>query len=306
VRPRAKLLAACAAAGVLLLPGCGDAGDPRPDVVFVSTRDGDYALYAMNADGGRQQRLSSEEADTSSTGAIYFQVEPSFAPDGRRLAYAGRRAGNFDIYVTDVDGTDVRRLTTTGADERAPSFSPDGERLVFARVEPGDLFIASADGSSARRVSRDGAEETEPAWSPDGRWIAYVRRTPGTDAREIWVVRPDGSGRRRLTSLGAASYTPSWSPDGERIAFTSDARDGRFEIYSIGLDGSGLRRITRSDDDTFDPAWSLDGGSIAFSRGGAIVLADLAGGEERLTDGDNNDSSPDWNPRPPLADGESG
>ena len=306
MRLRATFVAACAAAGVLLLPACGDDGDPRPDLVFVSTRDGDYALYAMNADSGRQKRLSSEEADTSSTGAIFFQVEPSFSPDGRRVAYAGRRAGSFDIYVTNLDGTGVRRLTTSGTDERAPSFSPDGERLVYASVQSPDLYVASADGSSVRRVTRDAEEETEPAWSPDGRWIAYVRRTPGSDIREIWVVRPDGTDRRRVTSLSAASYTPAWSPDGERIAFTSNARDSLFEIYSVGIDGSGLRRITLSDEDAFDPAWSLDGGSIAFSRGGAIVLADLGdGGDERLTDGANNDSSPVWNPRPPP-DGESG
>jgi TolB protein len=302
VTTRALVAAAIAAAGVLLLPGCGDARDPRPDLVFVSTRDGDYALYATNADGGRQKRLSSEEADTSSTGAVFFQVEPAFSPDGRLIAYASRRAGSFDIYVTDVDGTGVRRLTTTDADDRGPSFSPDGTLIVFARGEPGDLYVVDTDGLNLRRVTRDLAEETEPSWSPDGSWIAFVRRTPGTDVRELWLVRPDGTGLRRVTSLRAASYRPSWAPDGRRIAFTSNARDSRYEIYSIGVDGSGLRRVTRSEEDAFDPAWSVDGSSIAFSRGGAIVVADLDGGEERLTDGENNDSSPAWNPRPPPAD----
>jgi TolB protein len=300
VTARLTVAAAIVAGGVLLLTACGRGGDPRPDLVFVSTRDGDYALYAMNADGGRQQRLSDEDADTSSTGAIFFQVEPAFSPDGRRIAYASRRAGSFDVYVIGVDGTRARRLTATDAVDRGPSFSQDGRQIVFTRGEQGDLYVMAADGSGPRRITREPAEETEPAWSPDGRWIAYVRRTPGTDVREIWVVRPDGSERRRVTSLQAASYTPAWSPDGSRIAFTSNARDSLFEIYSVRVDGSGLRRITRSDEDAFDPAWSLDGGSIAFSRGGAIFLVDLDGGEERLTDGANNDSSPVWNPRPPT------
>lgn len=292
--------AALVAAGALLLAGCGGGGNPRPDLVFVSTRDGDYALYAMNADGGRQQRISEEEPDVSTTGAIFFQVDPAFSADGRTIAYASRRAGSFDVYVMNVDGTRVRRLTSTRADDRRPSFSPDGTRIVFTRGEQGDLYLMSADGSGVRQLTRDPAEEIEPAWSPRGDLIAFSRRTPGTGVYEIWVIRPDGTGRRRVTSVRAASYTPSWSPDGRRIAFTSDARDERYEIYVVGVDGTGLRRVTTSEEDAFDPAWSTDGRSIAFSHGGAIVLAAVdEGGEERLTNGRNNDSSPAWNPRPP-------
>lgn len=292
--------AAAVAAGVLVLAACGDAGDPRPDLVFVSTRDGDYALYAMNADGGRQQRVSDEEPDVSTTGAVFFQVDPAFSPDGRRVAYASRRGGSFDIYVSNVDGTGVTRLTSTDADDRRPSFSPDGRQIVFTRGEDGDLHLMKADGSRVRRLTSDPTEEIEPAWSHDGRSIAFSRRTPGTDAYEIWVIRPDGTGRRRVTTLRAASYTPSWSPDDGRIAFASGARDSRYEIYTVRADGTELRRVTRSEEDAFDPAWSLDGASIAFSRGGAIVVVDVEeGSEDRLTSGRNNDSSPAWNPRPP-------
>jgi Tol biopolymer transport system component len=295
--------AAVAAAGTLLLVACGGGGgEPRPDLVFVSTRDGDYALYAMDADGRRQKRLSAEQDDLSTAAAVFFQLEPAFSPDGRRIAYSSRRAGSFDIYVANADGTGERRLTATDEDDRRPSFSPDGRRILFARGDQGDLYVMDADGSDVQRLTRDPAAETEPAWSPDGRWVAFVHRAPGSDAREIWIVRADGGERRRLTALRAASHGPSWSPDGTRIAFTSNVRDSRFEIYVVGVDGSGLRRVTHSDDDAIDPAWSRDGGSIAFSRGGAIVVTSLEGGEERLTDPENNDSSPVWNPRPPAED----
>jgi Tol biopolymer transport system component len=295
--------AALAAAGLLLLSGCGGDGEPRPDLVFVSTRDGDYALYGMNADGGRQKRLSDEEPDTETTQGVYFQLDPAFSPDARRIAYAGRRGGSFDIYVMSVDGGRTRRLTTSGADQQSPTFSPDGKQIAFASVQPADLWVMAADGTKARRLRGEPAEETEPAWSPDGRWIAFVRRTPGTDIREIWVVRPDGSGRRRVTSLGAGSYSPAWSPDSSRLAFASNARSSRLEVYVIGLDGRGLQRVTFSGDDAFDPAFARDGRSLAFSRDGAIVVAELPSGRaEELTDGDNNDSSPVWNPRPPPAD----
>ena len=57
-------------------------------------------------------------------------------------------------------------------------------------------------------------------------------------------------------------------------------------------------RLVTSGDDSFEPAWSPDGKTIAFSEAGAIVAIDVANGEQRtLTDAENNDSSPTWNPK---------
>jgi Tol biopolymer transport system component len=128
----------------------------------------------------------------------------------------------------------------------------------------------------------------------------FTRRTAGTPIRELWLVRPDGTGLRQLTTLQAVSEAPAWSPDGRRIAFASNV-DGQFDIYSIGLDGRDRRAVTVTAEDSFEPAWSPDGSTIAYSEGGAIVTVEL--GEEgeatKLTDSDNNDSSPAWNPQPP-------
>ena len=96
-----------------------------------------------------------------------------------------------------------------------------------------------------------------------------------------------------------AAYGPAWSPDGKLVAFAARRGTGHFEIYTIGVDGTGLRRVTYSTEDAFEPAWSPDGSTIAFSRGGSIVTIDPNGEQQQvLTDADDNDSSPDWNPRP--------
>ena len=295
-------LRACVAAGVAFIAvalgctSCAGSSEKRDDIVFVSTRDGDYALYAMGVDGEGEHRLTDERGDPSSTDGLYFQVDPAFAPTGRRIAFSSRREGSFDLYVMNADGSETQRLTATKEDDARPSWAPDGNRITFGRDR--SIYVMEADGTNARRITRDTAEESQPSWSPDGNWIAYVRRTPGTSARELGLVRPDGSERRALTSLSSASFSPSWSPDSKRIAFSAAINSTTYDLYTIAVDGKRMQRLTGSTDDSFEPAWSPDGKAIAFSRGGSIVAIDLQGNASELTDAENNDSSPAWNPRP--------
>lgn len=292
---KALLAAAC----VLLVAGCGGSGRTGDEIAFVSSRDGDYAIFGMDADGGHEGRLTDERGDLSTSAGVQFQTDPAWSPDGSRIAFASAREGSFDIYVMNADGTGTTRLTSTDANDQGPTWSPDGSRIAFARdSDVGHVYVMSADGTGARRLTDELAAEGEPAWSPDGRWIAYVHRALGSDFREIWVARPDGTGRRGVTKLGGRSYAPAWAPDSQRLAFSLN-RDGvRYEIYTIGVDGKDLRRAARSQEDAFEPAWSTDGGEIAFSRGGAIVAVTLSGVERQLTDPEDNDSSPAWNPAP--------
>jgi Tol biopolymer transport system component len=294
--------AALVACALTLFAGCGDDGRGS-DVAFVSTRDGDYAIFAMNATGGGQHRLTEADVNTSSPDAIFFQVEPAWSPDGTRIAFSSRREGSFDIYVMQADGSGTTQLTSAKEHDSYPSWSPDGRQIVFARDR--DIFVMDADGSNQHRISDPLSEESEPSWSPDGEWIAYVRRTPGTPVRDLWRSHPDGSGRERLTNLASAVFGPAWSPDSQRIAFAAALDGSVSDIYSIRSRGGGLRRHTQSPDDAFEPSWSPDGRTIAFSRGGAIATITLAGNVEQLTDPEDNDSSPAWNPKPPAEDDES-
>jgi Tol biopolymer transport system component len=294
-----SILAAGAIGFLLLASGCGGSGSgpAGDDIAFVSSRDAYYAIYVMDGDGGGQGRLTDDGGDASTAAGVQFQTDPAWSPDGTQIAFASAREGSFDIYVMNADGAGTKRLTSTSASDRSPSWSPDGSRIVFSRSsDGGKVWVMGADGTGARRLTDDLAEEGEPSWSPDGRRIAYSHRGPGFDSREIWVARTDGSGRRGVTSLGAKSYAPDWSPDSTRLAFSADQNGGRYDIYTIRVDGKGLRRPVRSPEDAFEPAWSPDGSQIAFSRGGAIVVTTLDGVERQLTDPEDNDSNPAWNP----------
>ena len=287
----------------LLLAACGGSNDADQDLAFVSTRDGDYAIYAMSATGGGQHRLTDAKGDPSTPSGLFFQTEPAWSPDGSTIAFASKRSGTFQLYAMSSDGSGTRRLTSTKDEDGQPTWSPDGDRIAFSRGAPSRLFVMNADGTGAGRVTDGEAEEGEPAWSPDGTLIAYVQRSPGSSIRELWLVRPDGSQRHRLTHLGGVAQGPAWSPDGKRLAFSANVASNRFDIYTVGADGKGVRLMT-SRDDSIEPAWSPDGKTIVFAEGGALVAIDVANGDEsQLTDPDDNDSSPAWAPR---AEGEDG
>ena len=294
-----RLLLLLAVGTTLMLSACGGGGgDPRPDLLFVSTRDGDYAIYAMNADGGRQKRLTRTEVDTSSPAGLFFQIDPAWSPDGAKIAFASRRAGSSDIYVMRADGTGTQRLTATHVDDTHPTWAPDGQQIAFKRAD--DIYVMKADGTSAHLISHAMGSDSDPAWSPDGNWIAFTRRLSGTQEHEIWIMRPDGSDSKRLTSLRGSSINPAWSPDGGRIVFASNIVGSLYDLYLVEVADKRVHRLTQEGPDTFGPAWSPDGSTIAFSQDGAISTTDLKGQTDALTDTSNNDSSPAWNPvRPP-------
>ena len=140
----------------LLLAACGGSDDSDPDLLFVSTRDGDYAIYSMSASGDDQQRLTDTEVDPSTPQGLLFQTEPAWSPDGSTIAFASKRSGNSDLYAMDADGSGTRPLTKTKEDDAQPDWSPDGERIVFSRGSPTRLFVMNADGVRSSPPHRRG------------------------------------------------------------------------------------------------------------------------------------------------------
>ncbi len=296
VLSRVAVRAAVGIGVALAVLGCGSPAKGPADLVFVSTRSGYYALYAMDATGGRQRRLTSGKGDPSTPSGLFFQAQPAWSPDARSIAFTSSRDGVSHIFVVAADGGETRRVTLGHESDVHPTWSPDSRRIAFVRGDPGVLETVNADGTGLRRVSTKLTDDSDPAWSPNGQWIAFIAKPKGTDVRDLWLVRPDGSDLRQLTHLNAISYTPAWSPDSRRLVFTNNSR-ASFDLYTIGVDGRGLTRLTSTGDDDFEPDWSPDGKMIAFTRNGAIVAIAVGGGVARQLTRGTNDSSPMWSPR---------
>ena len=229
---------------------------------------------------------------------------PAWSPGGRKVVFASRRSGNWDVYVVNADGSGQRNLTRNRERDGFPAWSPDGRKIAFVRSRDGSdrLYVMNPDGSGQRMLARRGHL---PAWSPDGRKIAFSGGAQG-----IFVINADGSQRRRLTrgpeGPGGRRASLLWSPDGRRLAFLSDAGAGHsdfeFDLYVINADGSGLRHVVYVGlgDTVSDPAWSPDGRKIAFVRNRAgndlfVINAD-GSGLRRLTRDPASDSAPVWSP----------
>ena len=171
------------------------AQSPDGRIAFVSDRDGNEEIYAMNADGSGVVRLTNNSANDR---------YPSWSPDGRRIAFESDRDGNYEIYAMNADGSGLTRLTNDSASDRRPSWSPDSRRIAFDRRD--EIYAMNADGSGVVRLTNNSADDWDPSWSPDGRRIAFVSDRDGNG--EIYAMNAAGSRVARLTNNSAEDEQP--------------------------------------------------------------------------------------------------
>lgn len=125
-----------------------------------------------------------------------MDVEPSWSPDGRRLAVATSDATgqNFDIAVVAADGSGRKKITEGVSWDEEPAWSPDGQWIAFACDRDGDfeIYLVHPDGTGLRQLTSNRCEDTEPSWSPDASKIAFASRR-GSHSPATVTVTPTSS-----------------------------------------------------------------------------------------------------------------
>jgi len=176
-------------------------------LVFLSAGEGCntcFTFHVVNTDGSAPQSMSVGVAGARERSHWWEQApvsDPSWSPDGRRIAFA-RLNDHGGIYVVNADLSGLRRLARTSSGSyAAPAWSPDGGKIAFGfdRDDNSEVFVMKADGSGLRNLTRNPASDADPSWSLDGRKLAFVSDRDGD--LDVYVMNADGGGQRRLTRL---------------------------------------------------------------------------------------------------------
>jgi hypothetical protein len=226
-------------------------------IAFDNFLEGEYGIETADPDGSDVVRLTEGVNDSWA----------SWSPDGTKILFSSTRYDPLieqctpgfpheygcptDIYVMDVDGSNVVRLTDDLGSEYQPVWSPDSRRIAFAR-SLGDpqlshpaIFTMDPDGTDVRQISSaDGGSDFWPSWSPDGSQLVFAAIR--NEDWGIWVVESDGSNERRIFGGVGTGYVnnPVWSPDGSLIAFvgnpTVDDYSPDDALYVMRPDGTAI------------------------------------------------------------------
>lgn len=231
-----------------------------------------------------------------------------FMPDGKHVLYASTYAEGatcpheplktgkylwpiypeYDIYISDLDGNVVKRLTARKGYDAEAVLSPKGDRILFTSDRSGDLelWTMNLDGGDLRQITNELGYDGGAFFSPDGDKIVFRASRPRTEEEkkqylellaqglvaptnmEIFVCNSDGSDLRQITRLGKANWAPFFHPSGQKIIFSSNHHSARgydFQLYLINLDGTGLERVTNESIFNAFPMFSPDGKRLAFS-----------------------------------------
>lgn len=279
-----------------------------------------YQIYTMDIATGKFRRLSPGVGKTTCS---------YFSPDGKKIIYASthldpdakkhygpefkvrdeeaktkkRRRylwdfdSTFDIFEANLDGTGIKRLTTTKGYDAEGSFSPDGKQIVFCSNRSGEknyeLYVMDSDGGNVRQLTNaPGCYNGGPFFSPDGKRVIFRADRKKEHQLQLYVIDADGKNERALTDdLNWVQWGPYWHPDGKHLVWSGadHGKPGRpnYDLYWMNLDSGKKVRLTHAPGADVLPVFSPDGKRIVWSStrdgtrpGAQVYLADFVAPKE--------------------------
>ncbi len=250
-------------------------------------------LYRVPAMGGVATPLTTHAA---------HDFMPVWSPDGRQLAFASDRRGNFDVYVMPASGGEARRLTFHSADEQPYAFTPDGSAVLFgaARQDPAqsrlfptgsmpELYRVPVAGGRPELVLATPAEDVQP--SRDGRLLLYHDKKGGENAwrkhhtsaiaRDVWVHDASTGQHRKLTTFAGEDRNPVFAPDEQSVHYLSE-ESGSFNVRRMPLAGGASQPVTSFTGGPVRFLTRAADGTLCFGHDGEIYTLAPGGSPRKL------------------------
>ena len=250
-------------------------------------------IWMTSEKGGRATPLTQH---------IETDAYPIFSPDGKWLAFASKRNGNWDIYAIPAEGGAAKQLTYHSGSEIPYGWSPDGKYLLFSskRDTPNyTLYALDVKTLRSEVLCEDYAPLNYPTYAPDGKTVVYGRygfhwtrpRYHGSAAQEIWLLDVAAGKRHPLTTndfqhlwtkflpdnkhlltVTVGEETPSVSPLESSIAKFEDNPKRTPNLWTFDLEGHGKQLTTFTGGAVRSPSVATKSGDIAFEYGADIWL----------------------------------
>ena len=260
-------------------------------------------IYIVDSEGGEARQLTSNTA---------YDYSPLWSPDGKTLAFASDRYGNFDIFTIPVNGGVPFRVTTHSAKETPWTFTPDGKNILFtARIQDPaasalfpkssmtELYSVSVVGGRYEQVLATPVEEVSFIGN-DGSFVyqdcmggenVWRKHHTSSITRDIWMY--DGSKHVKLTSFEGEDRSPRVSADGKTVYFMSE-RDGSFNIYSFPVDNpQNVNRVTKHKTHPVRFLTVSDNDDLCYGYDGDIYVKKAGSASKKLIVAVNSDKNDD-------------
>jgi len=248
-------------------------------------------LYRVPAAGGTAVALTIHEA---------HDYLPVWSHDGKSIAFASDRYGNFDVFIMPAQGGPARRLTSHSAAELPFSFTPDDSAVLFgaARLDTAAsrlfptgsqpaLYRVPVTGGRVLQVLTTPAEDVQ--MSRDGRTLLYHDKKGGENewrkhhvssiARDIWKLDIPTGKHIKITTFPGEDRSPVFAP-GEKDFYYLSEESGSFNVHRMSLAGGPSRQVTRFKTHPVRFLSMAADGTLCFGYDGEIYTM-KEGGEPR-------------------------
>lgn len=231
-----------------------------------------YTLQRSDYDGARAVTLLQSREPI---------LSPSFAPDGRRIAYVSFEQKRPRIFVQHIDTGRREQVTNFEGLNGAPSWSPDGNRLAFVLSRDGnpEIYVMDMGTRQLRRVTSQASIDTEPFWGKDGQTLYFTSDRSGKP--QIYKTNINGGAAERVTFIGNYNANPKLSAD-EKTLVMIHRQDGYtvFKVAAQDLQRGNLRILSDTSLDE-SPTVAPNGTMVIYATRqqgrGVLVLASTNG-----------------------------